>query len=284
MSVTAARRLLNGVVIKRHQEEEQPMRAEIRELARKVYTTIDPLNVFVYKLLHRKVTSVPPASNRMRVGSRGIGRFMAAGRNCYVPLKAALTKYASVDEGKPRILDFGCGVGRVLQYFAREPVELFACDVDASAVSYLQSEYPAVRCAVNDYEPPLPYADGKFDAVYSVSIWTHLPPDQQIPWLLEIQRVLKPGGLALLTTIGPYGYRRGTHLWAVTFNYEDLLRDGLCYSAYKTQDPGTGPSYGAAYHTPDYVRREWGKHFDVLEVQEGAIDNLNDLVILRKRA
>jgi SAM-dependent methyltransferase len=135
---------------------------------------------------------------------------------------------------------------------------------------------------VNHYEPPLQYPEGYFDIVFSVSIWTHLAPHLQLPWLLEMKRILAPGGLALLTTIGPYGYRRGTHLGAVTFSLEELMRDGFCYSEYPTKYLPGVPCYGAGYHTPAYVTKAWSKYFDVLEVQEGVIDNLNDLVILRK--
>jgi SAM-dependent methyltransferase len=260
------------------------MKRQIRNVAREVYMKVDPVNVLVYRMLHREVQAVPPALNRIRVGSRSISRFMEAGRNCYEPIKKAMDKYAPRNGHAPRILDFGCGVGRVLQYFAREDLDIHGCDVDATAIDYMRRAYPAVPTEVNNYQPPLPYPDGKFDIVYSVSIWTHLPPEGQIPWLLEMDRVLAPGGLALLTTIGPYGYRRGTHLWAVKFSIEDLIRDGLRYSDYDNKGPGTGPSYGAAYHTPAYVMQEWGRHFDVIEVQEGVIDNLNDLIVMRKRS
>jgi SAM-dependent methyltransferase len=264
------------------------MRREIKEFARRVYATIDPVNVFVYRLLQRDTPPIPPAINRMRVGSRSIGRFMEAGLNCYRPIRQAMQMYYT-GQGTPRVLDFGCGVGRVLQYFCREPMELSACDVDASAIEFLGKSYPKVRSLVNGHDPPLPFEDGAFDVVYSVSVWTHLPPESQDPWLREMDRILRPRGLALLTTIGPYGYRRGTHLQAVTFSYDELMRSGFQYSEYDAATkergaPGTGVAYGAAYHTPQFVREEWSRFFRVLDVQEGVIDNLNDLVVMEKRA
>jgi SAM-dependent methyltransferase len=181
------------------------------------------------------------------------------------------------------MLDFGCGAGRVLQCFIHQNFALSACDVDKTAIAYLQRAFPSVRSAVSHDQPPLMYQNGQFDVVYSVSVWTHLPPHLQIPWLLEMDRILAPGGLALLTTIGAFGYRRRSHLWAEEFALEELLAEGFCYSEHKTQDQSTGPFYGAAYHTAAYVRKEWSNYFDVLEVQEGVVDDLNDLVILRKR-
>ena len=66
-------------------------------------------------------------------------------------------------------------------------------------MAYLNRSWPRVRAETNLYEPPLNYNSGYFDAVYSVSIWSHLPPQLQQPWLDEIRRVVKPGGLALIT-------------------------------------------------------------------------------------
>jgi SAM-dependent methyltransferase len=182
---------------------------------------------------------------------------------------------------RPRGLDFGCGVGRVLQYFIHKGFELHACDVDDSAIAYIKAAYPGVRATVNRFEPPLPYPDRHFDIIYSVSVWTHLPPDLQEPWLLEIGRILRPGGLALLTTLGPHGYRLRTHLHALKFSLEELLATGLQFSPYP--DPNAAPNtrrYGVAYHTHEYIRREWSRFFDVVEIQEGIIDNLQDLVVL----
>ena len=51
--------------------------------------------------------------------------------------------------------------------------------------------------------PPLPYEDDRFDLVYSVSIFTHLDEQLQRPWIEELTRVVRPGGLVLVTVTGP---------------------------------------------------------------------------------
>jgi SAM-dependent methyltransferase len=258
------------------------LKHQYRRVANKVYVGTDPIRIFIYRLLHSDVAAVPPASNRIRAGDRTISEFMRAGLNCCRPIRAAIAAHHTGAEPL-RVLDFGSGAGRVLQYFSQKNFELYACDVDNTAIEYLRRVFPAVKSAVSYYKPPLVYQDGQFDVVYSVSVWTHLAPNLQIPWLLEMGRILAPGGLALLTTIGLFGYRRGSHLRAVKFSLEELIRDGFCYSEYTTKDQSTGPSYGIAYHTAAYVLKEWSKYFDVLEVHEGVVDDLQDLAVLRKR-
>src|SRR5262245_55063659 len=260
------------------------MNRTIKRVLRGIYLIVDPLNILLYKIFHLDFRPIPPATNRMRVGSRGIGRFMQAGRNCYRPLQAAIGSYFRSTDGRPRVLDFGCGVARTLRYFRQEDFELHACDVDVSAIDYVHAAFPGVSAYPSSYEPPLRYASDHLDIVYAISVWTHLAPGKQIPWLLEMKRILRPGGLALLTTFGPYAYRRGTHQRHITFSYDDLVRTGFQYSEYteETRSPGAGPSYGVAAHTPGYIRPEWSKYFRVLDVQEGVIDDLLDLVVLQK--
>ena len=186
------------------------------------------------------------------------------------------------------ILDFGIGVGRVAQYFCRvadpNKTSIYGCDVDSSAIAYVSSSFPQIQAYCSSYAPPLTYEDEKFDIIYSVSIFTHLPFHLQEPWLLELKRVLKPGGLLLPITIGPYGYRKGSHLQAVKFSLPELKKEGIMTSPYSSGtvvSPGTDSSYGATYHTPKYIRETWSKYFDIIDVQEGAIDDLNGLVIMK---
>jgi SAM-dependent methyltransferase len=104
-----------------------------------------------------------------------------------------------------RILDWGCGCGRIARHW--EPfaskVELHGCDVAAEPIRWCQENLPFGRFAVSGHNPPLPYTDGQFDAVYATSVLTHLTFDSQYRWMQELWRVLKPGGVAVLTAHGP---------------------------------------------------------------------------------
>ncbi|MBL8516655.1 MAG: class I SAM-dependent methyltransferase [Betaproteobacteria bacterium] len=256
----------------------------IRKMLGRAYILFDPLNIFLYRLIAGYRLPIPPAENRMRVGSRSVWKFMAAGRRCYLPIKQAMQKFGGPSKGETRVLDLGAGVGRVMQYFLSDPVTLYTSDVDETAREYIAKNFPDVHAGSNNFAPPLGFKDSFFDVVYAVSVWTHLAPELQIPWLREVKRVLKPGGIALITTIGPYGYQRGTHLQAVSFGLNELVSTGFQYSEYPPhfKSPGTGNKYGATYQTPEYLRREWSKVMQVEDIQVGVIDNLNDLVVLRK--
>src|SRR5207249_951626 len=62
--------------------------------------------------------------------------------------------------------------------------------------------------AVNALESPLDYDMESFDAAYALSVFTHLPLRLQSHWMNELRRVLKPGGLLVLSLHGDALYGR----------------------------------------------------------------------------
>jgi len=105
------------------------------------------------------------------------------------------------------ILDFGCGCGRVLagwEEFLPSETHLFGCDINPRLVDFCQkniSHAETVRCS---YYPPLPYRDGQFDLIYAASVYTHLSLPAMLQWTGEVARILRPGGVALITFHGSY--------------------------------------------------------------------------------
>jgi SAM-dependent methyltransferase len=111
-----------------------------------------------------------------------------------------LFPYAHVAAQLPpdaRVLEVGCGAGYGASYLARSVGEVAATDVSEQAVTYARANYPGVR-----YEraegTQLPFASAHFDAVVSFQVIEHI--ERAASYLREIERVLKPGGRAFITT------------------------------------------------------------------------------------
>ena len=60
---------------------------------------------------------------------------------------------------------------------------------------------PATAGAAGGILPPLPLEDESFDLIWSISVFTHLT-DNSLPWLCELHRLLRPGGLLIATYMG----------------------------------------------------------------------------------
>jgi SAM-dependent methyltransferase len=107
-------------------------------------------------------------------------------------------------EGR-RVLDFGCGAGRTLRQFTGEARrnEIWGVDIDAASIEWMRGNLaPPLHVATCEPEPPLPFADGTVDFAWAISVFTHLVPETSARWLLELHRVLKPGGLLMASYMG----------------------------------------------------------------------------------
>jgi SAM-dependent methyltransferase len=256
----------------------------------------DPIWIRWYRRQSGETAPIPPFKNRDRVGARDIAWFFQSGQADYQTFRQAITKWTGGNPADLSILDLGAGCGRILQYFVRDGGALTATDVDRTAIQYVARTFPAVRSIVNRSAPPLPLAAEQFDIVYAFSVWTHLPDRLQTEWLEEVRRILKPGGLALISTMGFRALKilreGGNPLekdWHAVSD-DDLSRRGAIYHEYPIfgRDDelfsGISESYGVAVHDPDYIRRSWSDGFEVLEIIEGAFRDHQDLVVLRKNS
>jgi SAM-dependent methyltransferase len=98
---------------------------------------------------------------------------------------------------KGDLLEVGCGEGRGITHLLPHISSYTAIDKIATAIEALQSKYPSANLTAASL-PPLPYADASFDSVVSFQVIEHIRDDSL--FLNEIHRVLRPGGVALLTT------------------------------------------------------------------------------------
>lgn len=60
----------------------------------------------------------------------------------------------------------------------------------------------ASRATANQLAPPTPYVSGSFDLIYALSVFSHLDEPLQRDWLAEFRRLLRPGGLLVLSLLG----------------------------------------------------------------------------------
>lgn len=116
-------------------------------------------------------------------------------------------------ENNFRILDFGCGSGRILKgwYTIMPELDLRGCDYNQFLVDWNKRYLPGViQITKNNLDPASEYSDDCFDFIYIISVFTHLKLDTQRKWIAEIERILKPGGLLLITLHGEF-YMRNTY-------------------------------------------------------------------------
>lgn len=106
--------------------------------------------------------------------------------------------------GIQRMLDLGFGTGRILVHFLPFAMEKYGCDVNQSACDWTSKTLGEhARLSLSRLEPPLDFPDDFFDLIIATSVFTHTPYQLQPAWIAEIRRILKPGGVAMVTVLDP---------------------------------------------------------------------------------
>jgi len=96
-----------------------------------------------------------------------------------------------------RILDHGCGVGRVYEAIAK-PSSYIGVDINEKYLEIFRSKHPeAIIMKLSSWE--LPFLPEYFDHIISYSVFTHFDVHQMAFMLGEFNRVLKVNGEVLLT-------------------------------------------------------------------------------------
>jgi 2-polyprenyl-3-methyl-5-hydroxy-6-metoxy-1,4-benzoquinol methylase len=105
--------------------------------------------------------------------------------------------------GEKRILDLGCGKGIITARIHSRGHEIIGVDFAADAIAYAQQHFPNVPVHLASAYDDLRAKYGEFDIVLSTEVVEHLY--DPLAYARTIRNVLKPGGVALIST--PYhGY------------------------------------------------------------------------------
>lgn len=215
---------------------------------------------------------LPPDPLLTRVGAnpevieRARAVWRTVGQRCHDAVLELLPDGWTFDDKV--VLDFGCGAGRTLHYFAdeaRRTKRFLGCDVHAASIEWLGANLcPPFAVFCNGPVPPLPLDDGSVDLIYAFSVFSHLT-DTSSAWLLELRRVLRPGGIVIITFQGQgFWERRGDA-------HELPPLDTVGHTVWghgRGFDGDTGPdSFMAGW----WIREHWGRAFEIDRLEETGI-------------
>lgn len=162
------------------------------------------------------------------------------------------------------VWDLGCGCGRIARWMAPTVAEsegsFTGTDINSDLVGWCSRHLEGTYLR-NRLRPPTSLKSGSQDVVYAYSVLTHLREPGMRAWLREVARVLRPGGLAMLT-FHDEAYARA---WGPP--EVNLALEGEPYFVFN--DALEGSNYMSAWTTRAYFEKLAAQWFDVLEVQPG---------------
>lgn len=175
------------------------------------------------------MNEVPSSNPAESAGGRlAVRRFfdrLAVGRNNAIDanpviryeqeLRATNVMKLLAPQRNEKILDIGCGNARDIRQLVEAGVEVVGIDISEGMIKAARDELKAtgkgsadVFLTVGD-ATRIGYADGTFDGVLCSEVIEHIPEPERA--LLEMLRILKPGGRLVLSTPNRrswYGFER----------------------------------------------------------------------------
>jgi SAM-dependent methyltransferase len=152
------------------------------------------------------------------------------------------------------LLDLGCGNGRFLVHFARRGLRVTGLDSAPTALKlareWLARESLDGTLLQADTRVRLPFADNTFDALLSTQVIHHARLELVQGTISEIARVVKPGGV-ILVSVPVYYHREQT---------ADARSDEI---EYHTFVPHTGSEAGLPHHL--FTLEEFGAAFPAFD-------------------
>ncbi|HUP22999.1 MAG TPA: class I SAM-dependent methyltransferase [Thermoanaerobaculia bacterium] len=148
-----------------------------------------------------------------------------------------------------RMLDFGCGYGRITRFLLRcLPAErLWVCDILGDAVEFQQRHFGVhgfgSASRPEDLAPP-PGAP-PFDLIYVGSLFTHLPPQRFSPWFDRLAGMLSPEGLLVMSV----------HDRELLPPELAMPPAGICFRPHSESRTIDHAEYGSTWVTEEYVQR-----------------------------
>jgi SAM-dependent methyltransferase len=207
-------------------------------------------------------------------------------------------RYAQAGErplAEARVLDFGCGWGRLTRFLARDvsPGGLYGCDPVESILDVCRENSVPATFARSDFLPErLPF-DEPFDLAFAFSVFTHLSEGAHERCLAALHAGLRPGAILVVTVRAPE-YLQSCALMGPA---RDALGPDVAarlagpryvfaahpVDASHPQYAGDEMTYGETVITLPYVRERWSRWFDLLHA-DLLIGDLHQVVLTLRRA
>jgi SAM-dependent methyltransferase len=120
------------------------------------------------------------------------------------------------EAGLSRILDLGCGNGRHTVFLKKKGFNVWGLDNAPEGIrlaqEWLKKEHLAAPLLLVDVYAPFPFKDNSFDGLISTRVIHHATQAKVISAVHEIIRVVRKGGMILITVPGD-AKRKSHHAW-----------------------------------------------------------------------
>lgn len=107
---------------------------------------------------------------------------------------------------RPTVLDFGAGIGTSVPFVRKylPGARLTCLDVSTKSIEIGKCRFQGEARFVPFDGTNVPFPDGSFDIVFAACVFHHIDHDEHAALLVELRRVLTPGGMIFVFEHNPY--------------------------------------------------------------------------------
>jgi SAM-dependent methyltransferase len=248
----------------------------------------------VYPNIRAVLPNVPDASLQEVWNGASGAELAVQSKSFFSKLCELFQRHSDLPLADARVLDFGCGWGRLTRFFARdvEPGQLYGCDpVEGILDVCRENGVPATLARTNFLPERLPF-DAHFDLAFAFSVFTHVSEAAHQTCLRALHGSLRPGGILVLT-VRPPEYlhsceRMRPLLESLGPDPASKLEDPRYFFVPHPAEPshfqyaGGEMTYGETVVTFPYIRERWSSIFELLDVNL-LLGDLHQVVITLRR-
>jgi 2-polyprenyl-3-methyl-5-hydroxy-6-metoxy-1,4-benzoquinol methylase len=202
-----------------------------------------------------------------------------------------------------RVLDFGCGWGRITQTLFQDflPSQVTGCDVMPEALETCRQTRLPCELVHIPFLPPSPLPESAYDLVVAYSVFSHLSESAHMAWVQDLARALRPGGVLVVTTRPrafiqvAEAFRKGpqpvpAHARSTALSFVDAPaweqrydRGEFCFDAASHGTLWPNNYYGEALVPGGFAQRAWKPHFDEVRFVSAAEHGRFDQSVIAAR-
>lgn len=118
-----------------------------------------------------------------------------------------------------KILDLGCGNGRISELIQKHDCDYIGMDNSEGQINEARKLFPNVKFEIGDLVR-IPLPDNSLDQIWTIAAFHHLTDKKtRAEALQEMKRVLKPGGIIIMTNWNLFQKKYRKFIWQATFNF-----------------------------------------------------------------
>jgi SAM-dependent methyltransferase len=176
-------------------------------------------------------------------------------------------KYLDANYQSINVLDWGSGPARVIRHLPiiNKNIIAFGSDYNSTYIDWNSKNIEQVIFKQNGLFPPLQFSTNFFDAIYSLSIITHLSEKAHYDWIEELYQKLKPYGILIITSQGDVFIKKLIPAELLHYNNNELVIRTTTIEGQRNY---------SAFQPKEFMKKLLHK-FEILEFIEG--NNTNSI-------